>query len=128
MTAIVNNTPHNVSIIGTNDTHFDPKIRKWVANIGVTPIATIPSSGVVLNAKIETKEGTPINGVPCFEKTIEGCDPLPNDNNLHIVSALYASAAVKAGYDVDRILLVADPVMSEDGKTFIGCRGLAKPF
>ncbi len=27
--------------------------------------------------------------------------------------------------NTDKLLVVADPVMSEDGKTFIGCTGLA---
>lgn len=126
---VINNTPHAINIIATDDTKFDSTIRKFVADEGTTPLMTIPTSGVTLNAKIETKETSPIEGgIPCFEKSIEGCDPLPDDGTIHIVSALYASAAIKAGYDVDRILLVADPVMTPDGKKFVGCRGLAKPF
>lgn len=124
---IINNTPHPIHVISADDIHFDASIRKYVAPTGTTPILTIPSSGI-LNARISTVDADPVDGIPVFEKKIEGCDPLPDDGNIHVVSALYASAAAKAGMDMKRIMLVADPVMSEDGKTFIGCRGLAKPF
>lgn len=124
---MINNTPHEINIIDPKDIHFDPVIRKYVAPGGTTPIITIPSSGI-LNARISTVDSDPIDGIPVFDKKIEGCDPLPNDNEIHIVSALYASAAAKSDIDMNRIMLVADPVMSEDGKTFIGCRGLVKPF
>lgn len=124
---IINNTPHQINVIDPSDSHFDPAIRKYVAPAGTNPIITIPSSGI-LNARISTVDADPVDGIPCFDKCIDGCDPLPDDGAIHIVSALYASAAAKAGFDMSRIMLVADPVMSEDGKTFIGCRGLAKPF
>lgn len=124
---IINNTPHAINIIDPSDIHFDPAIRKYVAPAGTNPILIIPSSGI-LNARISTVDADPVDGVPCFDKTIDGCDQLPDDGNIHIVSALYASAAAKSGMDMNRIMLVADPVMSEDGKTFIGCRGLTKAF
>lgn len=127
MTKIINNTPHTVNIINPDDIHFDTSIRKWVAEPDVTPIMSIPSSGV-LNAKIDTVEATPIGDVPIFDKKINGCDSIPDDGNIHIVSALYMAAARAAGLDISHLMLVADPVMSEDGKTFIGCRGLAKAF
>ena len=126
--AIINNTPHSINIIDPKDTHFDSAIRKWVAATDdIKPILVIPSNGV-LNAKISTISSDPVDGIPCFDKAINGCDPLPDDNNIHVVSALFASAAAKSGMDMSRIMLVADPVMSADGKTFIGCRGLTKPF
>ena len=124
---IINNTPHPINIINPEDIHFDATIRKYVAQADTKPMLTIPSSGI-LNARISTVEADPIDGIPCFDKRIDGCDPLPDDGNIHIVSALYASAAAKAGMDMSRIMLVADPVMSPDGKSFIGCRGLTKAF
>lgn len=124
---IINNTPHPINVINPEDIRFDATIRKYVAPAGTEPVITIPSSGI-LNAKINTANTEPIEGIPCFDKEIINCDPLPDDGNIHIVSALYASAAAKAGMDMSRIMLVADPVMSEDGKTFIGCRGLTRPF
>lgn len=126
-TNIVNNTPHNINIIDPKDCHFDSTIRKWVADPDVIPVMTIPSSGP-LNARISTIDTDPIGNIPIFDKRIDGCDPLPDDDAVHVVSALYASAYLKGGGDPSRILLVADPVMSTDGKTFVGCRGLTKPF
>lgn len=124
---MINNTPHAINVIDPKDIKFDPSIRKYVAAADVKPIITIPSAGI-LNARISTVDAAAIDGIPVFDKKIDGCDPLPDDGEIHIVSALYASAAAKSGIDMNRIMLVADPVMSEDGKTFIGCRGLAKPF
>ena len=126
---IINMTPHPVNIISPDDITFDPVIRKWVAPTGTTPVTTIPSSGV-LNAKIDTIPGDPIDGVPTFVKSITGCDPLPDlgDGDFVIVSALFATAFRAMGGDCTRILLVADPVMTPDGKTFLGCRGLTPVF
>lgn len=126
---IINMTPHPINVISPDDVTFDPAIRKWVAPAGTTPITTIPSSGV-LNAKIDTIPGDSIDGVPTFVKSITGCDPLPDlgDGDFVIVSALFASAWRANGGDCSRILLVADPVMTPDGKSFVGCRGLAPVF
>ena len=125
--AIINNTPHAINVISPTDCHFDSTIRKWVASSDVTPQVVLESAGM-LNAKIETKDAPSLDDIPMFDKEIVACDPIPDDGNFHVVSALYASAARKMGYDTSRLLLVADPVMSEDGKTFIGCRGLTGIF
>ena len=124
---VINNTPHSINIFNEEDILFDNSIRKWVASSDKLPHAVIESSGM-LNARIETVSCGNIDGIPLFEKQITGCDPLPDDGKYHVVSALYAAAARAAGYDMSRILLVADPVMSADGKTILGCKGLAKPF
>jgi hypothetical protein len=124
---IINNTPHAINVIDPDDCRFDTTIRKWVADPNVTPVVTIPSSGP-LNADIITVDVDPVDKIPMFAKAIRGCDPLPNDGAIHIVSALFASAFIKGGGNPNRILLEADPVMSPDGKTFLGYRGLTKPF
>lgn len=125
--AIFNFTPHAINII-TNPT-FDPAIRKWTAPVGTAPDFFIPSSGI-LNAKIDTIPGPIIDGVPTFVKKITGHDPLPDigPDDFIVVSALFASAIRAAGVDTSKVLLVADPVMSPDGKTFLGARGLAPIF
>lgn len=123
---IKNCTPHPVNII--NNATFNPEIRKYTAE-GTTPDTTIPSEGM-LNAKIDTIPGPEIDGIPTFTKKIVGCDPLPElgPDDYVIVSALYASAVRATGGDTSKLLLVADPVMTPDGKTFLGCRGLAPIF
>lgn len=115
--------PHDITIIAGAE--FAPAIRKYV---GGEVVKTLASNGV-LNAKIETKWVSTEEGIPTFEKEVTGCDPYPEGYDIVIVSALYASAYRKLYGDVPASMrLVADPVMSDDGKTFRGCRGLAMPF
>lgn len=124
---IYNFTPHDVNVI--RNAEYSPEIRKFTAPAGTEPSITIKSSGV-LNARISTVTNGELEDVPLFSKEIQGCDELPelNDGDYVIVSALYASAYRATHEDCSKLLLVADPVMSEDGKTFLGCRGLAPIF
>ncbi|MGN8833712.1 hypothetical protein ACTNDZ_14450 [Selenomonas montiformis] len=115
--------PHDIIIVAGAE--FAPAIRKY---IGGEVIKTLSSDGV-LNAKIETKLSSTEDGIPVFEKAVVGCDPYPEGYDVVVVSALYASAYRKLHGDVPASMrLVADPVMSDDGKTFRGCCGLALPF
>lgn len=128
MIRIFNGTPHPVNII--EGSTFDPSIRKYVTTAGkeVTVVASIPNSGVVLSAVIETVEMEPINGIPVYGKKIIGVDPLPEGYDIYIVSALYASAMRQMGEDTSALYTVADPVYSEDGRTILGCRGICPAF
>lgn len=124
MTKIFNGTPHAINIIDNGI--YDPNIRKFVTDNPIV-LVSIPSNGV-LSAKIETRDGDPIDGIlPTFKKTITGFDPIPDGYDIVIVSALYASAAMANGQDMSKIFTVADPVYSMDGKTIHGCRGIS-PF
>lgn len=115
--------PHDIIIVAGAE--FAPAIRKY---IGGEVIKTLSSDGV-LNAKIETKLSSTEDGIPVFEKEVIGCDQYPEGYDMVVVSALYASAYRKVHGNVPASMrLVADPVMSDDGKTFRGCRGLAMPF
>ena len=122
MRKIFNGTPHAINVVvGAT---FNPSIRKFT---GGSVSHSIPSNGM-LNAKMETVNLPDIQGIPCFGKSITGVDPLPDGFDIYIVSALYASAAIKAGMDMSKIFTVADPVMSDDGNSFIGCRGICPAF
>jgi hypothetical protein len=123
MTKIFNGTPHSINVV--NNGTFDASIRKFVTD---TPdvVVSIPSNGV-LSAKIDTRDGDPIFGIPTFKKAITGFDPIPDGYDIVIVSALYASAAMANGQDMSKIFTIADPVYSTDGKTIHGCRGIS-PF
>ena len=116
--------PHEIAIVAGAE--FAPAIRKY---IGGEVIKTLSSDGV-LNAKIETQLSCSTeDGIPVFEKAVVGCDPYPEGYDVVVVSALYASAYRKLHGNVPASMrLVADPVMSDDGKTFRGCRGLAMTF
>ena len=117
---IFNGTPHDIKIIVGST--FQSAIRKYTGG-EVTKV--FPSNGA-LNAKIDTVELDPIYGIPTFGKTITGCDTLPEGYDVYIVSVFYATALRTSGANMDKIFIVADPVMSDDGATFIGCRGITQ--
>ncbi len=124
--SIRNFTPHSIKIVSQDSCTFNPIIRKWVSD-NPQILAEIVSEGV-LSAKIETVLGDTINGIPVFSKKISGCDPVPADGDIIIVSALFVSAARSYGYDTSRLYTVADPVYSLDGKTILGSRGICPAF
>lgn len=129
-TRIINLTPHPINIIDPSDCHFNAAIRKMVANANVTPIAQIPSYGVV-NAKMSNEQGTPINGIPVMKKEIIDVEPLPEFEGdcIYVVSALYATAFKRINSKSDaRLYTVADPVYTEDGRTILGSRGICEVF
>ena len=119
---VFNGTPHNINIV--TEARFDPTIRKYVADGEPSVVANIPSDGV-LSAKIETAEGEPIDDIPVYGKKVVGCDPIPRGYDVVVVSALYVAAAKLMGFDVSRLYTIADPVYTPDGKTILGCRGIA---
>ena len=117
---IYNGTPHAINVI--TGAMFAPEIRKY---IGGDVVATLLSDGT-LNALIDTVELPSFGDILVFGKEIKGYDPLPDGYDIYIVSVLYATAHKAANPKDERIYTVADPVMSDDGKTFRGCRGIAK--
>ena len=121
---IFNGTPHEINIVAGAE--FDSTIRKFV---GGEVINTIPSTKM-LNAKIESVELMGFGkSLPLFDKDIVDCDEYPSGPDVVIVSVIYASAyRKKFGFVPNSMYIVADPVMTSNGKTFLGCRGLAKPF
>ena len=124
---IFNGTPHEITVIADDCIEYNATIRKYIVRDGaeLNIVARIPSDGV-LSAKMETVQTKAIENIPVFEKKIVGCDPVPNEYDVVVVSALYATAAQAAGYDVSRLYTIGDPVYSRDGRTILGCRGIAK--
>lgn len=119
---IFNYTPHSINFV--EGAEFDSTIRKFT---GGEVVKEIPSNGM-LNAKINSVEMGNIEGtnIPLYKQEIVGCDPIPaevQEGDIVIVSALYASA-YKANGGTFPLYGVKDPVMTNDGKTFRGCRGL----
>lgn len=127
MFKIFNGTPHSINIVVNSIS--DTAIRKMVVPADVQPeiIMSVPSSGM-LSAKIDSVEAEAINGIPVFGKKIASCDPIPEEYDVVIVSALYVSAARAMGLDTSRLYTVADPVYSPDGRTILGCRGICPAF
>lgn len=119
---IFNGTPHPIHII--KGAVFKAEIRKY---IGGKIVTTIPSNGM-LSAEIYTNSLGTYNDIPVFNKGILGCDPLPVGYDVIIVSQLYASALRASGELSNNVYTVADPVYSEDGKSFMGCLGICQLF
>jgi hypothetical protein len=119
---IFNGTPHDINIY--ENSIFNADIRKYQ---GGDFIATIPSNGM-LNAKIETDVRPKIGNIPIFGKKLVSCDMPPQGYDIVIVSALYSSAVKQSDYDYSNCYTVCDPVFTSDGKTIIGCLGLAPLF
>jgi hypothetical protein len=123
MMKIFNGTPHSINIV--KNAVFTPSIRKYV---GGTIVLSIPSNGM-LSANVKTVDLYPIsNDIPVFLKTFTGVDSLPDGYDVYIVSAMYASAAKSAGLDMTKIFTVSDPVYTDDGNSFVGCRGLCTVY
>jgi len=127
---IYNGTSHAINIV--EGSTFNPAIRKFT---GGKVIMSIPSNGM-LNAQIDTVDlssilvdnGDTIELIPLFGKSVTSCDPIPAGYDIYIVSALYSTAFRKSGQYCNRIYTISDPVMSEDGNTVIGCRGICPDF
>lgn len=122
MNNIFNGTPHAINVV--EGSVFNSAIRKYT---GGRVVLSIASNGM-LNAKILNTVENPIEGIPVFGKSFSGVDALPEGYDIYIVSALYSSAAQKAGLDCSKIFTVADPVYTEDGNSFLGCRGICPAF
>lgn len=123
MNKVFNGTPHAINVV-MNST-FNPTIRKYT---GGDVVYSIPSNGM-LNAKVETVSwGIFDDNLPVYGKKFTGVDILPDGYDVYIVSAMYASAAQRAGMDMSKIYTVADPVYTDDGNSFIGCRGICPAF
>ena len=122
MTKIFNGTPHAINVV--SGSVFNPAIRKYT---GGSIVLSLPSNGMI-NAKITAVDLPAVDDIPCFGKSITGVDDLPVGYDIYIVSALYSSAARAAGMDMSKIYTVADPVMSDDGNSFLGCRGICPAF
>lgn len=122
MLKIFNGTPHAINVV--ENATFNSSIRKYT---GGTVVLSIPSNGM-LSAKVSTVDLPSVEEIPCFGKAFSGVDVLPEGYDIYIVSAMYAAAAKAANIDCTKVYTVADPVYSEDGNSFIGCRGICPAF
>lgn len=133
---IWNFTPHAINII--EDCTFSPKLRKYVytGGEGKYIIKKALASDGILNAKIRTdnKPSDTIDGIPVWDKKITGIDNIPSDvkeDDIIIVSALYATAVAKCSGKDLRMYTVSDPVYIEDTDgnfKIVGCRGICPAF
>jgi hypothetical protein len=139
MADIINATPHAISVYSADAAEFRSDLRKHILRDGAEPLRVIPPSGVLLNAKMATEPGGPVEGLPTFRSTAAAVDVAPSTGWL-IVSRMYAAAvaAVAAEHGdeiaaacqaVGRMLVVHNPVyrLGEDGSTTpVGCLGFER--
>lgn len=126
MEEIINATPHEIVIINLNEVEHIPSMRKYVIkeNIRRPVVAIIPKSDIILSVKFNNIDSDPLyfdnKTIPTKKRTVVSLDPVPDDGNYYIVSALYASSITDPSIR-SRLLTIGDPVYSRDGKTVLGC-------
>lgn len=121
---VYNGTAHDIHIV--SGAELDSTDRKWK---GGKVFKTIPKSEQMLNVIFAgaTPVPTHIIGVmPIFETKIKAIDPLPEGYDVYIVSAMYGTAYREKYPEEKRLYGAYAPVMSSDGKTFVGCLGLQR--
>lgn len=133
---IWNYTPHAINIV--EDCAFDTMTRKYMYKGGEGKYIikhAVPSDGV-LNAKIKVtpEPKRTVDGVPVYLKEVTGIDEIPehvDEDDIVIVSALYASCYFKIFGRDKRLHTISDPVYVEcaDGNfKVVGCRGICEAF
>lgn len=121
-----NTTPHPINLV--SDAVFNPAIRKFT---GGEVVATIPPSGILLNANLKTVPVADLgSGIEVAEQQAISCDPIPPEAescDYVIVSALYATAYRKLHGDDDTPLVTIRDVVVESSENPKprGCRGFA---
>lgn len=121
---IINCCPHDVSVFAGSV--YDPATSK---SRGGKEILRLPRSGIVASARssIEAMPEMELGGVsiPTCKRTFAWVTDLPGENNLYIVSSVYAQAAKELGKDVSKLLTPYGTVIDEKG-TVVGCTGLIR--
>jgi hypothetical protein len=125
---VLNCTPHPLVVFREEDTVFSPEHRKFFVKEGAQPALTIAPSGVLLNVQWgQPKTELVGEGIPVRRKPVTGIDAIPEDADMVIVSALFASSALAAGVQgCDRLFTIADPVYADPSNPRpVGCLGFA---
>lgn len=119
---ILNCTPHAINIFSKNDVvDLNDRHLHVVEN---SEAQVINPSGTILSAKM-VYEG---EGYDVQRKYV-GVDPVPEcaDDDLIIVSALYATAVKELGGDTSKLRTVYGTVYDkDDDRKVIGCIGLCR--
>jgi hypothetical protein len=92
-----------------------------------------PSTGILLlreskslSCRVMRQYGTPCFGVPTLQEIVTGADPLPEGDDLLIVSRQYAMAVQKMGWDTSRLRLVTGAVYNAISPQPVACTALTK--
>ena len=110
---ILNCTPHAITIMA--GTVYNPTTRNHFVGKQTKIVKEIPSSGNTLNAYYE-RYMDDLNGLPIDRITYTNVDPIPENVDYVIVSAIYVEACKKLGKDTTKCLTVGKGVFSNEGK------------
>lgn len=120
---LINCCAHPVSVFA--GTVYDPQAGK---SRGGTEILRLQPSGIVATATsaVEALPCMEVDGVfvPTCRRSFVKVTDLP-ENELCVVSSVYANAAKELGLDTSRLLTPYGNVINEDGK-IVGCTGLVR--
>jgi len=126
---IYNGTENDVNIIA--DAKFDPSISAYVGNV----ITRTLSRNGILNARVSGFGRSELfeecfldmseELVPVFDRATFNYDPLPKGYDVYIVSVPYAMAYTAEESQNGKIFTLADPVISADGGSLLGHRGIS---
>ena len=124
---VINATPHAIVICSNEGVTQDPKTKQFTAET-VTPLFTLPPSGIVPRVAMGNTEAEPILGIPVQSVQygeIEGL-PSPSPDIYYVVSGLVAAAAVKIGRE-DCLAPGALVRNAQNPSEILGCLFLQKP-
>lgn len=124
MYAIVNLTPHSVTVYSTNDVTEVTKgsYKSLVLKEGAEPIVTYPSQGVARAACSKEQIDT-VNGIPVYATSYGEPEGLPpaREDTFYLVSALTAQAAPQR-HD---LLIIDGAVRNAEGQ-IVGCTAFGR--
>ena len=124
MYAIINLTPHSVTVYSTNDVTEVTKgsYTSLILKEGAQPLVTYPSQGVARAASVKEQVDV-VNGIPVYSTSYGEPEGLPEKKEgvFYLVSALTAQAA-KGRKD---LLLVDGAVRDGEGK-IVGCTAFGR--
>ena len=123
MKKIINYCPHDVTVF--TGAIYDPSIGKYR---GGNATVNFPSSGIVATATSSIKPCEPMEcsgvNIPMCNREFANCTKIPDDDNLYIVSSVFAEACKALGCKfLDRLLTPYGLVVNDHGRT-TGCVGM----
>lgn len=124
MFAIINLTPHSVTVYSTDDVTEVTKgsYTSLILKEGAQPLVTYPSQGVARAASVKEQIDT-INGIPVYATSYGEPEGLPpaREGTFYLVSALTAQAAPER-HD---LLIIDGAVRNAEGQ-IVGCTAFGR--
>lgn len=124
MYAIINLTPHSVTVYSTDDVTEVTKgsYTSLILKEGAQPMVTYPSQGVA-RASASKEQVDVVNGIPVYSTSYGEPEGLPEEKEgvLYIVSALTAQSAPER-----KDLLIIDGAVRDSEGRIVGCTAFGR--